>query len=467
MRAGAPSSRLAGLARGSRPPRRGSAKIETGGLLASVTRLHRTFSQYYRQAAQNHEMSSSATEKETSWVPADGQYWADIVEAEQQGNDPIPEILASWYSATGEEPPGAASRGAAQKRRRPRGRRPRGPKTPLPRSGPVCSEVEEHEAAGARSLAGRSEVAGALVAGAPTAKTSDAEPPAEVGAEPPADEPPAEADANADAGADAGANEPPAPTELPIGGEPAEIEPPAAAEWPIGGEPADAEQLVGGEPAEAKSPAGAEPTAGVGPTAAEEGAGHEGEGAEAPRTGPLGSAPRPRHPAFGLPEGSWDEFGPQLSDDEGPDGPWASDPLEPPAWWGSPREEGSDLMEERGTRWWAPIALPKDTSLIFSDPDLYAAICDFCRGLSNVEVDEKGRVVRTLCDSCRSAVSRHASSRCPGGSRACEGTRYVDEVGAVALLCRGCHRSEGGGRRERAKAGGRRRRAGRKRSAKV
>ncbi len=99
--------------------------------------------------------------------------------------------------------------------------------------------------------------------------------------------------------------------------------------------------------------------------------------------------------------------------------------------------------------WWTPVSLPKSTTLVFSDPDLYLVICDFCRFMQNLLVDEKGRVVRTFCESCRALLSRHEVNHCTGGTSQCETFRYVDEVGAVAPLCRGCHRFEEDQRRQR------------------
>ena len=97
--------------------------------------------------------------------------------------------------------------------------------------------------------------------------------------------------------------------------------------------------------------------------------------------------------------------------------------------------------------WYSPVTIPRASTLIFGDPDLYAVICDFCRCMMNLVV-ENGRVVRTLCDSCRTVVSRHESNHCPNVSGdICNVYRFVDEVGAVAPLCRGCHQYEEGERR--------------------
>ena len=79
--------------------------------------------------------------------------------------------------------------------------------------------------------------------------------------------------------------------------------------------------------------------------------------------------------------------------------------------------------------WYEPVSLPKSTVLVFSDPELYNSICDFCRCMQNVVINERFHVVRTLCDSCRTIVSHHEPNQCPGGSQDCETFRYVDEVG--------------------------------------
>jgi hypothetical protein len=99
--------------------------------------------------------------------------------------------------------------------------------------------------------------------------------------------------------------------------------------------------------------------------------------------------------------------------------------------------------------WWTPVSIPKSTALIFHDPVLYAAICDFCRNMENFAVDDKNRVVRTLCNSCRTVMSQHELNRCQGAYAACKGARYVDEVGTIAPLCRGCHQFEENTRRQR------------------
>jgi hypothetical protein len=93
--------------------------------------------------------------------------------------------------------------------------------------------------------------------------------------------------------------------------------------------------------------------------------------------------------------------------------------------------------------WWGPVVLPKSTTFVFSEADLYDAICESCRSMTNVVVDERtGRVLRTFCDSCRVVLSRHGYNRCQEASPECEKFRFVDEIGTVAPLCRGCHRFE-------------------------
>jgi hypothetical protein len=89
-----------------------------------------------------------------------------------------------------------------------------------------------------------------------------------------------------------------------------------------------------------------------------------------------------------------------------------------------------------------PITLPKATKVIFEDAELYLCLCDFCRQLKNLEFTPTGRVTQTFCQGCRTIIGRHKSSQCSGGTRDCVGIRYVDEVGSIAPLCRGCHRHE-------------------------
>ncbi len=93
--------------------------------------------------------------------------------------------------------------------------------------------------------------------------------------------------------------------------------------------------------------------------------------------------------------------------------------------------------------WWGNIVLPKSTAFVFSEVDLYNTICESCRSMTNVVVDQHtGRVLRTFCDSCRIVLSRHGYNHCQARTAECEVFRFVDEVGTIAPLCRGCHRFE-------------------------
>lgn len=105
--------------------------------------------------------------------------------------------------------------------------------------------------------------------------------------------------------------------------------------------------------------------------------------------------------------------------------------------------------EEPRVVWYTPVALPKSTKLVFEDHELYGLICDFCRCMMNLKISPEGRVTQTLCQSCRTLIGRHASNACTGGTIECVGYRYVDEVGVIAPLCRGCHRYEERTRRTR------------------
>jgi hypothetical protein len=97
--------------------------------------------------------------------------------------------------------------------------------------------------------------------------------------------------------------------------------------------------------------------------------------------------------------------------------------------------------------WIAPpssqIIIPKATQFIFRTPQLYALLCTFCATMRNVVPDPKtGRILQTLCRSCRSLLNEHPMNSCTGGSERCLGRRYVDEVGAVAPLCSACDKAE-------------------------
>ncbi len=113
--------------------------------------------------------------------------------------------------------------------------------------------------------------------------------------------------------------------------------------------------------------------------------------------------------------------------------------------------------------WWPSVTIPKCTTVIFNDTTLYGMICDFCRTLQNIEINERGAVTRTLCDSCRIIVGRYELNACRGVFDGCELTRYVDEVGALAPLCRNCYQYEEARRhaaRDQSRSRGGRRRRG-------
>jgi len=120
-------------------------------------------------------------------------------------------------------------------------------------------------------------------------------------------------------------------------------------------------------------------------------------------------------------------------------------------------EEMARLEEpiyEHAVYWYpAPVTIPKATKIIFDTPELYGSICDFCRSMMNLVVAEDDRVIQTLCERCRVVVGRHESNHCAGGTEDCELYRYVDAVGAVSHLCRGCHRYGEALRRNRRERG--------------
>lgn len=120
-------------------------------------------------------------------------------------------------------------------------------------------------------------------------------------------------------------------------------------------------------------------------------------------------------------------------------------------------QEQAESVAPSAVVWWSPVVLPKSTTLVFSETDLYLAICESCRSMANVAVDAStGRVERTFCDSCRIVLGRHGFNRCQGGTSDCIMHRFVDPVGTVAPLCKGCHHSEHSqrnARRARAKRG--------------
>ena len=107
----------------------------------------------------------------------------------------------------------------------------------------------------------------------------------------------------------------------------------------------------------------------------------------------------------------------------------------------------SESASAQLVQWWPEQVLPPAASLLWGDPELYARLCDFCQSMQNIEYNDDGRMTRVICGSCCTIVGRYKMNHCTGGYDACEKFRFVDPLGNVAHLCRGCHQHEEGQRR--------------------
>src|SRR5688572_639985 len=89
---------------------------------------------------------------------------------------------------------------------------------------------------------------------------------------------------------------------------------------------------------------------------------------------------------------------------------------------------------------WHDIAsLPSESLNIFRDPALYAILCSYCKSSANLACDESV-LSRIFCESCRIKLGQAPKFRCRGRCDECVVTRFIDPMGRVAPLCRGCHR---------------------------
>jgi len=120
----------------------------------------------------------------------------------------------------------------------------------------------------------------------------------------------------------------------------------------------------------------------------------------------------------------------------------------------------SESASAQLVQWWPEQVLPPAASLLWGDPELYASLCDFCQSMQNIEYNDDGRMTRVICDSCCTIVGRYELNHCTGGYDACEKFRFVDPLGNVSHLCRGCHQHEEGQRRRRRRRNGQRNRRG-------
>jgi hypothetical protein len=102
---------------------------------------------------------------------------------------------------------------------------------------------------------------------------------------------------------------------------------------------------------------------------------------------------------------------------------------------------GPTPLYENAVYWYPALVFPKAAALVFDDAALRGILCDYCRALSNLVVGADGRVAQVFCRRCCTMIGQHATTLCTGGSPRCVGHRYVDGLGAIALLCRECHRA--------------------------
>jgi hypothetical protein len=109
------------------------------------------------------------------------------------------------------------------------------------------------------------------------------------------------------------------------------------------------------------------------------------------------------------------------------------------------KEEAKPPVLEKVYIYSTHIELPAAAKAVFDNFGLYITLCDFCRCMKNVVVEQDGKVSRVFCDSCRSVISNHSSSECSGGCSECKRSRFVDPVGTVADFCAPCHKSRRNG----------------------
>jgi len=85
--------------------------------------------------------------------------------------------------------------------------------------------------------------------------------------------------------------------------------------------------------------------------------------------------------------------------------------------------------------------IPANLLTILRDPELYALLCSYCKSSANVKCGESA-LERVFCESCQIKLGEAPQFTCPGKHANCMGVRFVDPVGRVAPLCRGCHQGK-------------------------
>jgi hypothetical protein len=85
-----------------------------------------------------------------------------------------------------------------------------------------------------------------------------------------------------------------------------------------------------------------------------------------------------------------------------------------------------------------PHLLPPIAAM-WSDPAIYNLICKFCKNMQNITYNVNGNITGIICASCCIIVGHHESNHCTGDYGNCGKIRFVDPLGNVARLCRGCH----------------------------
>jgi hypothetical protein len=67
-------------------------------------------------------------------------------------------------------------------------------------------------------------------------------------------------------------------------------------------------------------------------------------------------------------------------------------------------------------------------------------LCSHCITMQNFEFADKGELVRVFCLSCQIRIAHQPANKCDAGTPKCQKYRWVDPMGGVSPMCRGCHR---------------------------
>jgi len=89
--------------------------------------------------------------------------------------------------------------------------------------------------------------------------------------------------------------------------------------------------------------------------------------------------------------------------------------------------------------WHDLTQIPASLLRVFRDPALYSLLCPYCKCSANVKCGDAA-LERIFCESCQVKLGQAPQFACQGAHASCMRTRFVDPLGRVAPLCRGCHR---------------------------